>query len=294
MNPKIVEMVNEKIIAQLEKGEIPWRKPWNGIDARPVSRATGKPYRGINRFTLDPGEYLAFRQVKELGGSVNKGEHGHIVVFWKLVDVQHNDQADNQEESRKKIPYLRYYTVFEVSQCTGIERKFAPIPKEEGEIIESAENVLNAWTQCRIDYKPGDRASYSPLFDRITLPMRAQFHSPEEFYGTAWHEMAHATGHSSRLKREHGAEAYHFGSPEYAREELIAELGSACVCQSIGLDNSTLTNTAAYCQSWLRALENDKNLILASMGKAEKAAEYILTNGGQAVEIEDREEEEVN
>lgn len=269
MSKKIYELITNQIIEKLEKGTVPWKKPFkNGVA---VNWKTQKEYRGINTMLLDGGEYATFKQIKEAGGKVKKGEKSQIVVFWKWLEIE-----DEETEEEKKIPLLRYYRVFEVgSQVEGLDPKreyetFDHDPIYEAEKIK--ENYINAPSYSSIT----GGAWYKPFEDRINVPPMKEFESIHEYYSTLFHEMIHSTGHSSRLNREGITSHNGFGSELYSKEELIAELGASMLCGVTGIDNETIDNSASYINSWLRALKNDKTLIVKASQQAQKAADYIL------------------
>jgi antirestriction protein ArdC len=269
MSKKIYEMITDQIVKKLEEGTVPWRKPFrNGVA---VNWTTQKPYRGINTMLLDGGEYATFKQIKKASGKVKKGEKSHIVVFWKLVQVE-----EEEEEKEKKIPLLRYYRVFEIgSQVEGLEAKretetFRHDPIEEAEKIQS--HYIDAPS---FSYISGG-AWYKPGLDRVNVPPKEDFENIHEYYSTLLHEMIHSTGHQKRLNREGVTNHNGFGSERYSKEELIAELGASMLCGVAGINNETIDNSASYIQSWLRALKNDKTLIVKASQQAQKASDYIL------------------
>lgn len=268
---KVYEMVTNKIIEQLEKGVIPWRKPWVNFSA--INWKTGKAYRGINTLLLEPGEYASFKQIKEAGGTVKKGEKGHVVVFWKWIEIEDDETGEKEE-----IPFLRYYKVFEInSQVEGLKSK-RETTEYQHDPVEEAEKIIKGYKNgpC-YSFHPGS-AYYQPLLDRINVPPMKDFKIVDEYYCTIFHEMVHSTGHRSRLNRKGIEEITAFGSEVYSNEELIAEIGAAMLCGVAGIDNSTIENSASYIQSWLRRLKNDKRLIVTASAQAQKAADYILGN----------------
>lgn len=276
----VYEIVTERILKELESGNIPWDKPWvSGGGA--VSYNSGKPYSLLNQMLLDKeGEYLTFKQVQELGGKVKKGEKSQIVVFYKPLEVK--EIVDGKEEV-KTIPMLKYYNVFEVGQCEGIEPKW--LEKDKTKVkdfnpIEKAEEVAMAYVDregIRVDYG-GSQAYYRPGTDSIHLPDRENFVGNVEYYSTLFHELVHSTGHESRLDRL--SKDAHFGSAVYSKEELVAEIGAASMLNQLGIEtDKTMRNSAAYIQSWIAQLKDDKKLIVSVAGKAEKAVNLIRGEG---------------
>ncbi|TMZ70243.1 DUF1738 domain-containing protein [Klebsiella pneumoniae] len=267
MSQKIYQMVTEKIIEKLEQGVVPWRQPWRSGMA--VNWKTQKAYRGINTILLEAGEYATFKQVKEAGGHVKKGAKGNIVVFWKWIEKENEETGEID-----KIPFLRYYKVFNIkTQCEGIESKQKD-ERFDHDPIESAERIRHTYTGPTFKEAPG-RAFYQPLTDTISVPPLCDYEKPEEYYCTLFHEMVHSTGHKTRLNREGITKIANFGDKVYSKEELVAEIGAAMLCGVTGIDNSTLPNSAAYIQSWLRVLKEDKRLVVQAAAQAQKAADYI-------------------
>lgn len=268
MSNKIYEMVTDEIVKQLEAGVVPWRQPWTNNGA--VNWKTQKSYRGVNIFLLPPGEYATFKQIQEAGSKVKKGQKSRFVVFWKWLEVE-----DENEEMRK-IPLLRYYQVFEINtQCEGLESKRKDTRFEHSP-IEEAEMVMQAYADCpKLQFESGS-AWYRPSADIISVRPIADYKNLHEYYSTLFHEAIHSTGHTKRLNREGVTQAIAFGSENYSKEELVAELGAAMLCGVSGIDNHTIQNSASYIASWLRALKDDKTLLVKAAGQAQKAADYIL------------------
>lgn len=288
MTKDIYSEITNRIIEELEQGIIPWTKPWTGINTGAISYSTGRPYSLLNQFLLrKPGEYITFNQCKKAGGSVKKGAKARFVVFWKFLQRakvnENGDPVINDDGSFEveTYPILKYYNVFHIDDCEGIAPKWDKEPVKIADIDENAEKVLQDYIAREgIEFRQdrSDEAYYAPFNDLIHLPLREQFANTAEYYSTAFHEATHSTGHCSRLNRfEAGAAAAAFGSESYSKEELVAEIGSACIINELGLETkSSFRNSAAYIQSWIGALKNDKKLIVSAAGKAEKAAKMIL------------------
>lgn len=277
--------VTNRIIDQLEKGVIPWQKPWIGIGSNAaVSWAKGTPYSILNQILLGkPGEYITFKQCNQAGGKVKKGTKSRLIVFWKMLEKPVMDEngksaigKDGQPKSQL-IPFLEYYNVFHINDCEGIKPRHEARMSDVMHPVESAERVIgNYVTRYNIGFKheQGDRSYYRPSTDSVTIPLMEQFKSIAEYYSTAFHELTHSTGHVSRLNR---LEKAMFGSEIYSKEELVAEIGAASLMHEMGFETEeTFQNSVAYIQSWLKALRNDKKMIVAAAGKAEKAAKMIL------------------
>jgi antirestriction protein ArdC len=271
----VYEIVTDQIIKQLESGNVPWRKPW--IAAAPCNLVSQKEYRGINTFMLSasgfPSRYwLTYAQVVKLGGHVKQGEHGHIVVFWNI-----GEEKLNPKNGKLQKPFLlRYYRVFNLSQTEGIAHKLGiakasaqPVPD-----ISACEQLVVAMPNAP-KIVPSDRAWYRPSADQVGMPNKSLFHSSEAYYATLFHELAHSTGHPSRIGRD-GVEVLNsFGSEAYSKEELIAEMGSAMLCGVTGIAPAVIENSAAYLRSWVSVLKGDSKLVVAAASAAQKAADYI-------------------
>lgn len=277
----VYTIITNKIIEKLESGIIPWKKPWIGGKGA-FNRVSGKSYSMLNQMLLEhDGEYLTFNQITDLGGTVKKGAKGEMVVFFKMNEYEEKDE-ESGEIKVKKYPVLRYYKVFHISNVEGIE----PLEIEETIINVNAET--NAFCEVEraveryiensaINYEVtnGNRACYSPTTDTIQIPSFKQFVNMNEYYSTLFHEIVHSTGHETRLNRDlkNG-----FGSENYAKEELVAELGSVFLNNHYGVEtDDTFDNSTAYVQSWLNVLKNDKKLIVSASTQAEKAANYVLS-----------------
>lgn len=268
----VYEIVTERIIEKLKQGEIPWRKPWNSYPA--VNWVTQKLYRGINQLLLEPGEYATWNQIKKAGGHVKKGAKSHMVTFWKLIEVKNEDEEGVVET----IPFLRYYRVFNIKDCEGIESR-RKVETFDHDPIEEAEKIIEGYPDApEITFAPG-RAFYRPSDDIISIPEKSDFEQVEEYYSTIFHEMVHSTGHKKRLGRNGVTKLSAFGSHEYSKEELVAEIGAAMLCGLAGIEQETLDNSAAYVQGWLKKLEGDSKFIVSAASQAQKAADYIAGDG---------------
>lgn len=291
------QAITDKIVAAMQQGVCPWRMPWNGGGAGYVSHSTGRPYSFLNTILLmidgkNPGEFLTFKQVKDAGGSVNKGAKSTTIYFYKrlhfeidAVDEQGNielDEDGNPIKLQANPICLKGYNVFHISDTTGVK------PKHQGEFtpsaaepIEAAEQIVSAYygetgaPSLNIEFS--GRAFYSPTTDSVTVPQLAQFENPAEYYSTLFHETVHSTGHESRLGRHKVNKAMHFGSNDYSREELVAEIGAAYLCNRAGIDNQeAFDNSVAYLQGWIKQLTNRPKQFAIAAAQAEKAARYIL------------------
>ena len=273
----LYQHITDRIIKELEQGNIPWHKPWHCTPGA-ISRATGKPYSVLNQLMLpQPGEYVTFKQAIEEGHPVRKGEKASMVFFFKFIECK-----GEETDEKKQIPLLKYYSVFHISQCEGMKPRF-PSFHSDLQPDKRAEQILKnyiARSGVTLKTEYGNKACYTPATDTITVPEISQYSEIAEYYSTAYHEAVHSTGHSSRLNRI--VDTAQFGSESYSKEELTAELGASYLVNAAGLETeSSFQNSAGYIQGWLFALKNDKRFIVSAAGQAEKAVQMIL---GQAIE----------
>lgn len=237
------------------------------------------------------GEYLTFKQIKDLGGNIRKGAKAGIVVFFTMVthgkkkEIDENgNEIEVQTVQTHNIPILKFYHVFHIDDCEGIESKIKEIEAVEGlKPIEKAENIIDGYLsrEKKLRFqndKPSGDAYYSPSQDKVVVPMLSQYQIVEEYYSTTFHELTHSTMPEYRCNRrgdEGGIAA--FGSEKYSKEELVAELGSAMICNAIGIDcDKAFKNSVAYIKGWLSKLKNDNRMIVWASSRAEKAAKYII------------------
>jgi len=279
--------VTDRIIAALEAGTPPWRKPWDpdkaGGPAMPRNATTGQRYRGINVLTLgmsplafnsgDP-RWATYKQAKDRGWQVRRGARGTTGYFFKRLELRDDSKPEDDEDTVKRIPLLRAFTLFHASQIDGIPDYVPPtIEEAPWRAPEAAEIILaNSGAVIRIG---GDRAFYSPSTDHIQMPPQSAFATAEKFCGTVIHEAGHWTGAESRLNRDL---RNRFGSHDYAREELRVEIGQMMVCGELGIavSDSDFANNAAYIASWLERLRSDRKEIFRAAADAQRIADYLL------------------
>lgn len=279
----VYEIVTERILAELEKGKIPWEKPWiGGIDC-PIKHTTGEPYSILNQILLgEPGEYLTLNQCNKEGGRIKKGAKAKLVVFWKILE------KEDEKSKMQKIPVLRYYNVFHINDCEGIKPKFEREQHPNGATkAQNAENIVSEYssrTNLEISHANQLQAYYMPRKHLVNIPDMDRFKSTEGYYSTFFHELVHSTGNKKLLNRfPDDAKQAAFGSDSYSREELVAEIGANMLLHSMEMDtDKSNRNSVAYVQSWLHALKNDKRLIVSAAGHAEKAVKLILNNEAMA------------
>jgi antirestriction protein ArdC len=275
------ESITARIIEALEGGHIPWSKPWRSVGGQvPTSLQTGKPYRGINVWMLSLESMLkgftspywvTFKQAKERGGNVRKGEQGTQVILWKPVNKTVEENGQTEE---RKFLLLRSFTVFNAEQCEGLDLpQEEPLPERDP--IEAAEAIVKGFVGHPEIRHGGNRACYSPLLDQVQMPQIGQFTDSESYYHTLFHELAHSTGHESRLKRETMISPQPFGSEDYSKEELVAEMAAAFVSTEAGLEVE-IEQSAGYIQGWLKALKDDRKLLVQAAAQAQKASDLIL------------------
>ena len=287
MTTDVYSKVTDKIIAELEKGDRPWMKPWNAEHAagkitRPL-RHNGLPYSGINILMLW-GEamekgfsapiWMTFKQGQELGGYVRKGEKGSLVVYANTITkTEHNDETDEDEEH--KIPFMKGYTVFNVEQIDNLPAHYyatAQAPTlDPMQRLEHAEQFFRN-TGAVIQHV-GNQAFYTIDKDYVKMPPFEFFQDPESYYATLAHEETHWTRHPTRLDRNLGRKKW--GDEGYAMEELVAELGSAFLCADLGLTPEVREDHAAYIANWLTVLKGDKRAIFSAAAHAQRAAEFL-------------------
>ena len=311
-NKEIAQKVCDKIVEEIEKnGVLPWVKPWNKkpdtvrvVDGYKVVtiypsawNRNGVEYKGANTY-LPTGEYITFAQCQKEGGKVKKGAHGWPVIYWNFIKKKVTDE--NGEEKEEKIPVLRYYTVFNVKDCDGIEQKHTKEPRtvklenvkyipvendEEKPLDDTAEAIIagylnRAGNGFHLDREAvTDRAFYSPSLDYVNAPCRSQYGKDcGEYYSTIFHELAHSTGHSTRLNRFTGKAANAaFGSVEYSKEELVAEITAASVLNAIDMESAnSFRNSAAYVKSWSSKIKSDPLCYVSAATKAQAAFDMLV------------------
>lgn len=284
----IHQEVTDAIVAALEEGTAPWVRPWNGSQGFPLNATTNKAYNGVNVFLLwmkeaakgyGSSRWLTFKQAKKAGGTVRRGEKGTRIVFFNWREFK--DKADPSKI--KRIPFLRWYTVFNVDQCDELPDKVigkveadTVLPEEER--IARAEAYFAAIHESTgiTPVRSGARACYSPLLDTINLPEFSSFKDAGAAYATEAHEFGHATGHKTRLGRDLSGG---FGSPAYAAEELVAEMTSAFVCAQLNL--SGMLQHPEYIGHWIKVLKGNKKAIFTAASLAKKAHAFLASAAGQ-------------
>jgi len=281
--------VTDSIIKMLEDGVAPWQKPWEG-SAMPFNPTTERSYRGGNALHLlatgigreyaDP-RWMTYKQAAEQGWQVRGGEKGTHIEFWEVKERsnekdagldQNGDESPARENGQRLIH--RVYTVFNAKQIDGIP-EYQPKQRTPFEAAQAGERIL-ANSGARIEHDQRDDAFYNRRSDSIHLPPKDAFKDAPGYYGTALHELAHWTGHPSRLNRPTLSESYRFGDLNYAKEELRAELASVFMAAELGVPHDP-ANHAAYVGSWIKALRDDKNEIFRAAHEASAATDFVLS-----------------
>jgi antirestriction protein ArdC len=281
MASDIYSQVNNNILAALEKGIIPWKRPWTG--RLPTNYDSGRQYRGVNILTLGIAEmihgfsssfWLTYKQARKHGGHIRRGERAAYIVFAerKVKEIQKEDGSKEEQV----MHFFRSFPVFNWEQTEGVPKKeIGPTLEQDRDLIEVCNCVLSSMPNPPTYREIGTSAFYMPKDDLVNLPPIDIFRTTEGYVATRFHEYAHSTGHKTRLNRPGVMGVASFGGEEYSFEELVAELASAYLCASNGIDN-TLENSTAYIQNWLKALKDDKTMLMKASGKATAAVEYIL------------------
>lgn len=270
----IYQMVTDRIIQKMEQGLIPWKKPWGGLQSGAYNRISKKPYSILNQMILQhTGEYATYKQWNELGGKVKRGEKAEVIVFWKIIEI--NDMETEEEEKKKNVPFLKYSSVFHISQVEGVE----PLEKSSEKVIsiENVDDIVETYVRREnIDFqaRASNQAYYNLISDSVVVPVKEQYQHINEYYSTVFHELIHSTGHKTRLNRDVKAS---FGSEKYSKEELVAEIGTATVLNFLNIETElTFQNNVAYIQSWIKKMKEDNKVIIWAASQAEKAVNYIM------------------
>lgn len=284
------QLITDEIIKKLEQGKIPWKRSFNGVELPPRNFKSKKMYKGINLLMLGMSGYkspywLTFNQAKDMGGQVTKGSKATRILFAKMMNYKDKDDKDQMR------PIYKYSSVFNLDVIDGIDcpvSNLEPEQQREVQYIENCEAVLSVMKEKNkippIKYHDLFRAYYSPGEDIIRTCEIQDYISDEEYYSTLFHEIIHSTGHNSRLKRDMTGGKQ---SKAYAKEELIAEIGSCFICGMTGIKTAIIDNATAYIQSWLGALKDDPTLIVQAASRAQKAVEYLNI---QDADVETQEE----
>ncbi|CRG50897.1 ArdC family protein [Yersinia wautersii] len=301
----LYQQVTDKIIVALEKGTIPWRKPWRSVrkpegSSLPTNALTGRPYQGVNIPLLwmageergfGSDRWLTYRQAQKAGGQVRKGESCSLAVIFKPFEKQAEDEQGNKlfdgagKPLMKRCSMMKSLQLFNTDQCEGLPELMATQPvqlmvQDEIEILSAPlmNRVVEILNHSGVKTTPRrqNRAFCRPLTDEIIMPLVGQFFTEADYWSTLLHELIHASGHQKRLNREGITSSTRtFGDPIYAFEELIAELGSAFLCAELGIYGEV--QHESYISGWLKRLRKDKKALFRACRQARQASEFLLT-----------------
>tara|TARA_R100001082_G_scaffold63366_1_gene35556 strand:- start:779 stop:1690 length:912 start_codon:yes stop_codon:yes gene_type:complete len=294
----ICDKVTKKVISFLDEGVIPWKKPWKGGALNmPRSASTKKVYRGTNLGLLASCGYnspwwMTFKQAQNLGGKVLKGSKSMPVVYWKFHDPKPcykcsggNLDCSVCDGTGKYTPFpsVFYSNVFNADQVEGLPEKYNRIITKEDDLnefenIKSCDDIINNYQDSpKIYHDQNDRCFYRPSSDEVHMVKPEKFISDEEYYSTLFHELIHSTGHAKRCNRDGVTKGGFFGSHEYSKEELVAELGSTFLCGIAGIErDEVIKNSASYISSWKSKLSKNTDWIMWAGSRSSKACEHIL------------------
>lgn len=283
------QIVTERILAELEKGTLPWQKPWVAGKSAPMNYVSREPYKGVNRLLLPlPGEYITRNQAEKLGGSIAPDAEPHLITFFavKKCKQKTKDELEDADEATVSVSgtktrlVFRYYRGFHLDDIEGVPSKLEA-ESDGGRFMapdKEADAIVEAYCRregIRLLSIAGDRAAYNADTDTVSVPLLKQFHNSESYYCVLFHELVHSTGTAARLGRDVRKAAY--GAAVFNCEELTAEIGACMLLAHCGLDTrKVLLNSAARIQGWIGALKEDSRLVVTAARKAEKAVAMIL------------------
>ncbi len=283
----IYSSITDKIIADLERGELTWRKPWSdanlGGNVMLPLRSNDVPYSGINTIMLWSAAvekgftspyWMTFKQAQTMKANVKKGEKGSIVVY--ADKIQKEETKEDGTSEVQMVPFMKQYVVFNASQIEGLPDAFYKLPERT---IDNPEQRLgqidNFFAMTKANLKLGSKAAYYITSDHIEMPPFECFNDAYSYYSVLAHETTHWTRHPSRLNRDFNRKKW--GDEGYAKEELVAELGSCFLAANLGLSPIPREDHSAYIQNWLQVLKNDKKFIIFAASYAQKAVEYLTS-----------------
>jgi antirestriction protein ArdC len=286
----IYDKITARVLEMIDKGVAPWRPNHNCKSARPGKNIRGNAYRGVNAIMTwsvadiegyGSNYWLTFNQARELGGAVKKGEKGTPVVFWGQGKGKGDDESG--EEGRGYV-FAKGYYVFNLDQIEGLDEGKLPdfseaIQRWPNDPIEACEAIVSGYDGPAIETK-ATTPCYRPVSDIVEMPPMDRFVSAEDYYSVLFHELAHSTGHESRLDRKLNEERT---KEKYGQEELVAEFTAAFICAEAGIDQTVIENSAAYLDGWRKAIQGDVKMLVVAASQAQKAADMIL--GRVAVEV---------
>jgi len=271
----VYTIVTQRIVEALKAGKIPWTQPWASTPA-PRNFLSNQVYRGMNYLLLrlaarSTPYWLTHSQIEMRGGKILAGEKGTVITFWRSPDKERDG-----EDAR---PVMRYYRVWNYDQTEGMPPCPEEVPGAGLEPKAAAEAIVKAMPLPPSITKVGDEAFYSIVEDRVNVPQLKKFKDVNRYYSVFFHELTHSTRHSKRLNRTYRNEKPNqprvFGSNDYSREELVAEIGAAFLCAECGIEN-TVESSAAYISGWLSAINDDEKLLVHACAAAQRASDFIL------------------
>lgn len=274
MSNKVYEIINQKILAKLEAGVIPWRHPWTA--GSPKNAVTGNTYKGFNIFRLGMEEYenpnwVSFKQAKQLGGSVTKKQKSTQIIYWKMLEFKDKETGDD-----KTVPMLRYHNMFNIEQTDLCDDERFSVVKNDNDPIEVCESIVANYTKGpKVTHADSARAYFEHNADIVNIPRITAFDTSEDYYSVLFHEFTHSTGHHTRLERRKEGEHRARKSDAYYFEEIIAELGASYLGGETGIDYHTFDNSASYIDGYYNALKSDPKLFVKAASAAQKAVEFI-------------------
>jgi len=277
----VYDKITERILAMLEAGVAPWQPGHNCKAAQPGKNVTGRSYRGINAVMTwavasvagySSPYWLTYNQARELGGNVKKGEKGTPVVFWGQAKTK-----GESEDEGKGYMFAKGYTVFNLEQIEGLKAEDLPVEADSlerwsNDPIEAAEAIVSGFDGPSRETL-ATTPHYSPSRDCVVMPPMDRFATAEEYYSVYFHELAHSTGHESRLDRKLTEQKTR---ETYGQEELVAEFAAAFLCHECGIERATIENSAAYLDGWKKAIKGDVKLLVMAASQAQKAVDCIL------------------
>lgn len=271
------QIMTDRITKLIESdGLCAWTKPWSAEAGMPRNLFSQRPYRGINIWMLgamgyDSPFWGTMNQINQAGGRVKEGESPTYVVYWSRY--QKADKTTGELENRM---VLKFFRVFNAHQMQGVALPTIPDTSWDHTPLEVCEKLVGGYPNPPAITFGATAAYYRPMKDVVTMPDMAKFPVLEEYYSTLFHELTHSTGHKDRLDRKTLVDAVPFGTVQYAREELVAEMGAAYLCGHCGIENKTVDNSAAYLKGWLKPLRQDPKMLVMAAAQAQKAVDHIL------------------
>ncbi len=281
----VYSRITQKIVADLEQGQLSWRKPWSSDHIaqnvmRPL-RWNEVPYSGINVLVLwataaengyQSPYWMTFKQAVDIGAAIRKGEKATQVVYADKFSKE--EQGENGEMIERSIPFLKAYNVFNASQIEGLPKDYYNLPEVKNQNTNSRiQSLEKFFAQTKAEIYTGTKAAYYSGRDKIEMPPFESFKDTPSYYSTLAHELTHWTKHPTRLDRDMGRTR--FGDENYAKEELVAELGSCFLAADLGIEPELRADHTAYIQSWLQVLKNDKRFIFSAASQSQKAVDYL-------------------